>query len=288
MLRSRLVDGSLLIAGFVAAVLWAHGWGALGVIGLATGMVQWELYKLLDRAGIPNFRILGLASGQVVLWTTWVDVTRGMSSAGDVWVVHAWFFIMFAVLVRQFWQKNNPRPLETVAGTWMGVLYAAWPMSYLVRLLLGWEAQPDSRLLIVYLVALIKLCDTAAYFVGCAWGRHKLFPRISPAKSWEGAAAAVIAGGGISPILISLLRQTSMWPGGIHISVPEAAAMGVGLAIVGIVGDLAESLLKRAAEVKDSGSWLKGLGGWLDVLDSILPAAPVLYIWLRYWIASGT
>ena len=128
---------------------------------------------------------------------------------------------------------------------------------------------------VVLVLALTSIADSAAYFVGRAWGRHKLAPSISPGKSWEGAAAGLVAGLAYAIICAALLGQAAWapWLGG--------AAL---LVVMSIVGDLFESAAKRQAEVKDSGSLLPGHGGVLDRIDSAtatLPLAALLWPFLE-------
>ena len=120
--------------------------------------------------------------------------------------------------------------------------------------------------------------DAGAYFVGCAHGRHKLIPRISPAKSWEGLGGGVAAGTLASLLYFWIFHGPLS---SIRMNGWDAVVLGVLLSVIGTVGDLTESLFKRAAGVKDSGTYLLGMGGLLDVLDSVLFAAPTLYIYAR-------
>jgi phosphatidate cytidylyltransferase len=124
---------------------------------------------------------------------------------------------------------------------------------------------------VILVVALVSIADSAAYFAGRAWGRHKLAPAISPAKSWEGAAAGLVAGLAYAIICAALLDETA-W-------VPYLGGAAL-LVAMGIFGDLFESAAKRQAAVKDSGSLLPGHGGVLDRIDSATAALPVAaFLW---------
>jgi phosphatidate cytidylyltransferase len=153
-----------------------------------------------------------------------------------------------------------------------GILYVGWLLGILVALRL--EAGRDW----VFLVLFATFgSDTAAFFVGRTWGKHKLAPRISPGKTWEGAVAGVIGG-----VIIGLLF-TIATPLQLPLSYWEAVLLGVLISVFGQFGDLAESLLKRSTGVKDSGSLMPGHGGLLDRMDSVVFAGVVVYL---YYIFS--
>jgi phosphatidate cytidylyltransferase len=126
---------------------------------------------------------------------------------------------------------------------------------------------------VIVLFASIWICDSAAYFAGRAFGRHKLFVRVSPNKTWEGAAAGFLAALGIFQIARIVLP---------YMSVVDALVCGVIVGVCGQIGDLAESLLKRDAEVKDSSSLIPGHGGVLDRFDSLLFVAPLIFVYLDF------
>ncbi|MCH7483458.1 MAG: phosphatidate cytidylyltransferase [Chloroflexi bacterium] len=118
--------------------------------------------------------------------------------------------------------------------------------------------------------------DTGAYAVGKLVGRHKMAPRISPGKTWEGAAGGLVAGTGATVALVAVL-------GPIETALAAAALLGAGIAIAGQAGDLAESWLKRLAGAKDSGTLIPGHGGILDRMDSLFPVFPLVYAASRLW-----
>lgn len=122
---------------------------------------------------------------------------------------------------------------------------------------------------LLFALLLNWVSDSAAYYIGCALGRHKLAPRISPAKSWEGAIASLVAS-----LLFGFFYLRALLP---VVSVPQILVLSAVGNLAGQIGDLAESALKRGAGVKDSGNWLPGHGGWLDRVDSTLFTLPVIY-----------
>ena len=153
----------------------------------------------------------------------------------------------------------------------LGPLYVGVPMGVLAR----WRVEYTAWSVLVFFLV-IWANDTAAYFVGLAVGRHKLAPRISPGKSWEGAVAGVVAGGLVGFFTGSLLGMRPV----------TGLVFGVVTTIASQMGDILESAMKRKAGVKDSGAVLPGHGGILDRFDGILVAAPIAYVMVRLWVGS--
>ena len=165
------------------------------------------------------------------------------------------------------------------AWTLGGILYVGWLLSYLVALRLepGTAAFPNAGRDFVFLALLATFgSDTAAYFVGKAWGRHKLAPSISPGKTWEGTIAGVI--GAVIVAYLFTLEAPLQLP----LSWWQAILLGLAISVFGQLGDLVESLLKRNCGVKDSGALMPGHGGLLDRMDSVLFAGVVVYLWYIY------
>lgn len=156
-------------------------------------------------------------------------------------------------------------PYRNLAVTAFGLVYLALPLSCMVKL----NFLPSGQLWFLYLLLVTKLTDTAAYFVGKQWGRHKLTPFISPGKTWEGTIGGVCTGTAAS-IMMTLF---------LPLGIVESLILGIIIAATAQFGDLAESLLKRDVGVKDSNT-IPGLGGLLDIVDSLIFTAPLLYLYL--------
>ena len=273
-LAQRAVSGLLLAAIMIAALAWAPVTCLLLlVLGVST-LATLDFYGLVRAANLPHYPWVGTLCGGVLLAAIGLrvyfpDLPPGTAEA------NALFLTTVLVLLRQFPQKLNPRPLETMACTLLGVLYAPFLLSFLLRLLLQWGVA-GGRWLVFFPIVVVKASDIGAYFVGCTLGRHKLIPRLSPNKTWEGffgglafaLAAGLLwwhcSGGRIGPLRLPL---------------PHALALALTLALAGVMGDLTESLIKRAANVKDSAGYLQGMGGVLDVIDSVLFAAPTMFFY---------
>jgi phosphatidate cytidylyltransferase len=165
-------------------------------------------------------------------------------------------------------------PTETLLSEWgitfYGLFYVAWPLAHV---LLIRELRPEGQSVTFMLFVLIWAEDITAYFVGTRWGKHLIAPMISPKKSWEGTIAGIIA----AMIVAAAFQATSLRG---QLRLPEALLLGAVTAILAFVSDLSESLLKRAAGVKDSSPLLPGHGGILDRFDSFFLSAPFFYY---YW-----
>ena len=277
MLKQRIQTGLLIGVALIAAACWLPTRAVPVVLLVLCAAAQWEFYALLDAAHMPHFKFVGLLGGLALIVSTWLS--HGKTYDGD-WAVL--YVLTILVFLRQFPQKNNPQPLATMGGTLLGVMYVPFLFNFFTHLLRAW-GDPAGRLLVLYLVVVVKMTDVGAFFIGCGIGRHKLIPRISPAKTWEGCIGGVLTG-----ILASVLFY-AFSHGNLHavrFSFADALVLGALLAVTGTVGDLTESLFKRASGVKDSGRIVLGMGGLLDVFDSLLFAAPALFIYARFFLET--
>ncbi len=286
MLKQRIMSGVLLgVAATCSATLLPSpaGWFVILALGI---LAQYEFYGMMREMGVPVFRWLGLCGGMAVISTTFWTI--GFSDAQMFYGYVAENLVLTAIVlllfVRQAFQKDSSQPVKTVAITMLGILYGPYLLNYLTRLAFHWHEgtrlMPVGRtgqLLILYLIAVVKASDMGAYFTGRFLGRHKLIPRLSPNKTWEG-----LVGGIVLSLVVSLLFW--WFSGGalgqVQIRFWDAAILGIILAGSGVIGDLVESMIKRDAAIKDSGHLIPGMGGVLDVLDSLLFGAPILYAYV--------
>jgi phosphatidate cytidylyltransferase len=177
--------------------------------------------------------------------------------------------------------KDTTDALFTIAVEFFGVVYVAAPLSLMLGVLypIAHQGIPqEGRWWLVYLIFVTKITDVGAYFVGRLWGKHKLSPSLSPKKTVEGAIA-----GFFSAVAASMLLHfagTNFFDGNFRLSLIESIWLGMLIGVFGQIGDLAESLLKRDAVVKDSNT-LPGLGGILDMVDSLLFTTPIVYFFIR-------
>jgi len=277
----------------IAGLLYLPSAIVLGVLILISILSMFEFYHLLDRAQIPSFRFVGAFCGIGVLLATYFgfrwnpgETAAASLARSDEWEMLALVFTVLVILVRQFPQAHNDKPLPTMACTLLGVLYVPFLLSFFVKLGLfasnvSWHTSLHGQpgiFFIFYVVLVAKLTDAGAFFVGMALGRHKLFPRLSPSKTWEGFAGGVATGVAVSMLFF---RFADGHLGAIAVSPYHAVILGAILSLTAMAGDLVESLFKRASSAKDSGTLIPGIGGMLDTADSFIFAVPVFYLYLR-------
>jgi len=272
MLKSRLINGISAGAILLASIFMAPSWLYLLIILIVCTLAMLEFYFLLDAAKISTFKIIGVASGLLYNIAVWLEFRYQLTFELELLAL---FVIVCALFLRQLLESDGSRAFDNLASTLLGIVYVAFLLSFVTRIvLLGGSF--SGQWLLFYILAVIKISDSGAFFVGTYLGRHKLAPRISPKKTWEGLGGGLLAGL-IASLTIFIVRAGDF--GVIDMDLLDALALGVLLPFVGTLGDLSESLLKRAAQRKDSSTVLKGLGGMLDMADSVLPALPLLYFW---------
>ncbi len=281
MMVQRVINGAILIALLIGA-LFLPALGLFLIISLLAVLMCCEFYGLLAEAGMKSNRVLGTLGVLLLIGVTgasylWQDGARALE-----WEGVALAGVALAVMVRPCFARDDDRPLATTATTLLGVLYIGFLFNFYTKLLLQWPGD-DGRYLLFYLILIVKVTDMFAYFTGSFLGKHKLIPRISPAKTWEGCAGGVV-GGLITSLIFWAVTGGDIGP--VTFTIADALILGMVLAVTGIAGDLVESMLKRATEVKDSGCWFKDMGGLLDILDSLLFAAPVLYFYILLFVDS--
>ena len=185
------------------------------------------------------------------------------------------FFIAVTLVGIFFIEIITPgRSAQRAANTLLGVMLIPWSLAHLINIRM---IEPYGQYFVFIIFITVWVSDTMAYFIGSAFGRHRLNLEVSPKKSWEGAIAGVIFGTGAAVICWNLFFPS-------YITWAQAVILGALISILGAVSDLAESLIKRSAGAKDSSNILPGHGGFLDRFDSYLLIAPVLYYVILWMI----
>lgn len=253
MLRTRVLT-SVLVLPIVVSLVFAGGWWAWSlalVVGLIAG---WEFGQIIQAGGYHTTPFFTLALIALLLLSSY---------RSDVSLECIVSFFLLSSLVWQLFRQDSPAPTADWALTLAGGLYIGWGLGHLVAL-----RQLGDGLAWIWLVLLSTWgADTLAYLVGRQWGRHKLWPRHSPKKSWEGFWGSFI--GGLGGALIVIPFSNLSWTTGL--------VLGLIIPIVALFGDLAESMIKRHVGVKDSSELFPGHGGFLDRIDSLLFVGVVVY-----------
>ena len=260
-------------------VLWLGGWWLAFVVALLGVLGCWELYGLARRQGIAPLAELGYVAAAAIPFGAYAGA-RGepatWASAG-VYIGVSWLLLL--LVVAMFVRGVDGRPLTAVAVTLFGAVYAAAPLAFLIAIRHGGSsARTPAAYFWLTLLPLILtwICDTAAYGVGSTVGGPKLAPVLSPRKTWSGAVGG-LAGALVGAVALGLwVLNSAGWRFGVW----QLLGLGLVVGVIGQVGDVAESLLKREAGVKDSSTLLPGHGGVLDRLDSlyfVIPASAALF-----------
>lgn len=251
------------------------GGGALGaVLGIVSALAAWELYRMAAAGGVrPLAAGIGLAAALPLVVQAWYQ---------GVFVVPLSLLavIMIALVALAIWQRGvDGRPLAAVSITVFGVLYTAGALSFAYGLRYHrWTVDAAAgTALLLFPMVLTWASDIGAYFVGRAVGRHKLIPAVSPGKTVEGSV-----GGLVGTVLVAWLYVVFVLRPVAHLSLTPLSILlvGVAISVAAQLGDLAESLFKREAGVKDSSRLIPGHGGVLDRIDSLLFVLPVAYLLL--------
>ena len=236
-----------------------------GLVVVAAAVGQHELYGMAKARGIAPLTAAGIALGALVV----INFHRPLYPYLGGPYFWTTLCVLTVMVARLFSRRPVEGALEDIAVTLLGVFYVALLFGFPVAI----HAGPAGKKWLVFLFLVIWASDTGAYYAGTALGRHRLYEKISPKKSIEG-----LAGGMAASVVVALLCKWLLVPSA---GLLEAAVLGAVLAAVGTVGDLVESLFKRSAGVKDSGTLIPGHGGILDRMDSMLFVAPVLFYYLR-------
>lgn len=276
-------------------VLWAlmlttvfTGWeiGFFALLGFMALRALWEYYRMLEADGTGVFTLTGMVCAAVLLFGGfWCMRMEGPANCGDFELLIPVLFLI-TVFTRQMFRGTSNDPLRAMSYTVFGLLYIPWLFSFVTKIIYLTPRLEDGmttgQYYVLYLVAVTKFSDMGAYVFGTLFGKHPFAPHISPKKTWEGFAGALFT---------SLL--CSYW---IYALMPEKLSLfrfddltvlGLGLGFAAVVGDLAESVVKRGAHTKDSSAMLPGIGGTLDLIDSILFTAPILFFYMRFVLGAG-
>jgi phosphatidate cytidylyltransferase len=256
-----------------AAIVSGENWVFFGLIVLIGGIALVEWRRLLAESMPPTsagwLYLVSAAYAAALIFPTWRVAPLWLSQIPEVVVIPV---LLLGLFVIEF--RHAPAGRETL---WR-LFSAAFGFFYIPLLLnFVWRLIEDPGLFYAFfVVAVTKFTDAGAYFFGVLFGRHKMVPHLSPGKTWEGLAGAFVGAFVISHGMVAL------WPEKLdRLDHVHAAILAFVLALVSVAADLAESLIKRCVGVKDSGKLLPGIGGALDLIDSLLFTAPLSWVYFQ-------
>jgi phosphatidate cytidylyltransferase len=284
---ARLLSTLVLWVIVTGVFLSGNVWLFIALMSLLGFLGIWEFFRMAREGGVPAQPRWGLALSVAYLAVLgWMLGSGGRGALDFLHAVDA-AFIALCVMAGFIWQLRRPvegeKTVMEVALTTLGFVYIVVMFSFVSRLLFipSSEGAVPGAWLVIWLVLVTKFTDMGAYITGSLIGKHKMIPHISPGKTWQGF------GGGIGFALLAGCGLYALMPG--HLAVLGGWGWVIGLSIalslLAVVGDLAESVLKRSMGVKDSGKTLPGIGGALDLIDSICFTAPALYFVLK-WVSA--
>ena len=289
-LRNRLFFGSLMLIGLFA-LLWLdakaeswtapwmqehfhlqHGVGGIGLLIILLLMLPLavsELTALFTAERLKPYRELATIGCGSLALHAFLTQWPGFQAIATSTLAFIIVFVMLLAALFHAWEKRTEEAIVRMAGTMLATLYLgglAWfLMAIRVKHAIGFDG---STIVVLLILLVVKSTDIGAYFGGRALGRHKLILWLSPGKTWEGLVCGLLTAALVAMAFSSTINQP-LW---------KAALFGACIGGIGQLGDLLESLMKRDAQVKDSGRLIPGFGGVLDVIDSPLFASPFAYL----------
>jgi phosphatidate cytidylyltransferase len=239
------------------------------LVGAAAAIGAVEFYRLATHAGARPLTVFGVIWAVLFVVAALFDVDW---ATGSLLASTAVLPLIWLVIFRR------DTRFQSWVWTLTGILYLGWTLGHYVAL----RQLDHGRELVILAVFITFACDTSAFFVGRAWGRHHMTPRISPHKTWEGAIGGFV---GAVAAALALRSVLNLGDWSLPLSYVEAIAVGCLIGVAAQLGDLLESLLKRRAGVKDSGNLIPGHGGVLDRIDSLVFTGVIVYyfvLWMVY------
>jgi phosphatidate cytidylyltransferase len=300
-LRNRLTYGPMMLAvlfGLLFLDFWVdlhtqgrvhdagrdYGIGGVGLLALLLIILPSaiiELATLFAAERVQPYRFIaavGAGSLAIHAFLTQFDWFQPVAASSLAFII---VFVMLFAALRRAWLRETQEAIHHMAGTVLAMLYLGGLAWFLMAIRVkhafyasGAERFRGSTEVILMIILVVKFTDIGAYFGGRTFGRHKLIPWLSPGKTWEGLFFGVLTAGLMGMLCATRIKHLIWWKGFIF---------GVVIGGIGQLGDLLESLMKRDAEVKDSGKLIPGFGGVLDVIDSPLLAAPFAYLMFSFF-----
>lgn len=268
----------------VASIAVGSDWGFFFLILFMALVALYEYFHMVKEQGAPVFTLTGMLCATVYLTGSFLHLrSHGGTSSPDLEVAVVVGFL-FLIFVRQMFRAAAHRePLEAIAYTVFGLLYIPWLFNFVTKIIYlsppTATGEPTGQYYVIFLLLVTKFSDMGAYVFGSLFGRHPFAPHISPKKTWEGFFGALFSA------LLGSYWLYAMIPDRLPaLRFEDVTILGLVLGVSAVIGDLAESIIKRSTLAKDSSQVLPGIGGTLDLIDSVLFTAPLMYFYLRFVI----
>lgn len=262
-MRNRIISTVVLWGVVILALVFLRAHAAVWLIVAVSLLAQRELYHMLKVMGYRPIPALGMVAGLIIVAGSFYFPTVPVTPVAIV-------IATCGALTRE----RGGRSVQCLLSTIFGIVYLPFMLQYLVELM---ELAPNETagiLMGIWVVAVTKFSDVGALLVGLKFGKHKMAPKASPGKTWEGAVGGVTTGCIVGALYVFLVQaylpDSFAWWKALFAAIP--------IGIIGVVSDLVESIIKRQAGVKDSGDTIPGIGGVFDLVDSLVLSVPVGYV----------
>jgi phosphatidate cytidylyltransferase len=250
----------------IIGLTYASPWGYFGVFFLICTLSLLEFYKLVGIDGMIPLTFWGTLSGVTIFCLTFL-VEMDILHPDYYYIIFPLVSVIFFI---KLYKRDEKKPFTNIAFTFLGIVYVAVPFSLLN--LAAFSLSGYSYQIVLGSLLLLWSSDTGAYFAGTKFGKTKLFERVSPKKSWEGSIGGTIAAFVMAFGLSFIFQDLELWKWLIIAGI---------MVMAGTYGDLVESLFKRSMDIKDSGTFIPGHGGFLDRFDGLLLSVPFIIFFLR-------
>ena len=263
MLTHRIFSTLVLVSITVAAIIFYVPF--IIVVSLLTLGGLYEFFTLIEKKGVRVYKYFGTVVGLTIPLSIFYrfELTKG-------WELLFVVIGLISLFGLQIIKKDNSQAVFSISVTIFGILYISWLFSFIVKI----RMPPHGAALLGALIFMTKVTDIGAYLIGSRFGKHAFIPRISPKKTIEGIV------GGLLFAALAALASSSFLPKISIFSTGHLIFIGVCVGVIGQLGDLSESLIKRDCLAKDSSGVIPGIGGVMDVIDSLLFTAPVFYFYM--------
>ena len=259
-ISKRLLTSAFLIF-FIAIAVCSYTLTGIAALFFILAAL-YEFFTMIEKKGVRLFKIVGLLIGAFIPITIYFKL-----SIGESWQFLFVITGLFILFLLELTRREQYQVVLSISATIFGVLYISWCFSFIIRI----RQLPGGAGLLAFLLLVTKSSDVGAYFTGKYFGKTPLIKRVSPKKSLEGAT------GGFLAVVLTGVLLSFLFKG---FSSAQTFGLIIILAILSQLGDLFESLIKRDCGVKDSSGFLPGMGGVLDVIDSVIFTAPVFYLFI--------